>query len=303
MKNKTPDAERVWKQMEDSVVPRLRLTVLERSIYSHLLRHSRLEGKLRLRFSIQWLARAIRLSGGPTREAVRRLVALGALRLVERSKAGHLVEVRLPEEIAARPNRARPRHIASPPEAQAPVFQLEDADFLQTKPLRQSIHSRERGLCFYCLRRLTPTLKCLDHVVPRVQLGRNSYRNLVSSCVECNSQKGERPATDFLRWLYRERRLTAIELATRLRALDALAAGKLPPPLYTAPVYGEPAKGESVYGKPAKGESVYGEPVKSESAKREPASSAPVACAPGGPANPFPHKGRPPGSTRARTRA
>jgi len=28
-----------------------------------------------------------------------------------------------------------------------------------------------------------------------------------------------------------ERRLTAVELAARLRALDALASGKLPPPL------------------------------------------------------------------------
>ncbi len=70
----------------------------------------------------------------------------------------------------------------------------------------------------------------LDHVVPRARLGCNSYRNLVSSCIECNSQKGEKPADEFLRRLYRERRLTATELAARLRALDALAAGKLRPP-------------------------------------------------------------------------
>jgi hypothetical protein len=69
--------------------------------------------------------------------------------------------------------------------------------------------------------------------VPRAQSGRNSYRNLVSSCMECNSQKGERPAGDFLRWLYREGRLTAAEMAGRLRALEDLAAGKLPPTLAT----------------------------------------------------------------------
>ena len=72
-------------------------------------------------------------------------------------------------------------------------------------------------------------MRCLDHLVPLAQSGRNSYRNLVSCCLECNSQKGERPAEDFVRWLYRERRLTATELAGRLRALDALAAGKLRP--------------------------------------------------------------------------
>src|SRR6266700_4022969 len=103
MKNKKPNAELVWKQLEDLLAPRLRLSVIERTVYAHLLRHSRLEGKLRLRFSIRWLARNIRLSTGPVREAVRRLVAQGAMRLVQRSKAGHVVEVRLPEEI--RPER------------------------------------------------------------------------------------------------------------------------------------------------------------------------------------------------------
>ncbi len=71
----------------------------------------------------------------------------------------------------------------------------------------------------------------LDHVVPRARLGCNSYRNLVSSCIECNSQKGEKPADDFLRRLYREGHLNAAELAGRLRALDDLASGKLRPSL------------------------------------------------------------------------
>src|SRR5947209_10078123 len=101
MKNRKLNAEQIWQQFWDLLVPRLRLSVTDRAVYSHLLRHSRLEGRLRLRFSILGLARHIRLSGGPTREAVRRLVAQGALRLVERSKAGHVVEVRLPDEIRA----------------------------------------------------------------------------------------------------------------------------------------------------------------------------------------------------------
>ena len=286
MKNKMPNAAlnaaEVWKQMEDSLVPQLRLSVLDRSVYSHLLRHSRLEGKLRLRFSIQWLARAVRVSGGPAREAVRRLMALGALRLVERTKIGHLVEVRLPGEIrAARPGpsgpaKSRPgrdtigvRRTSAAPRSQAPALPLEDSDFLQTRALRQSMHSRERGLCFYCLRRLTPSRKCLDHVVPRVEFGRNSYRNLVSCCVECNSQKSERPARDFLRGLYREQRLTTAELADRLRALNALAAGKLRP--LTAPVCS----------------SALPAPVYSRSRRQR------VTVPPGGPANPFPRKGRP----------
>jgi hypothetical protein len=233
MKTKKLDAVQVWKQFEDSLAPGLGFSLVDRAVYSQLLRHSRLEGNPRLRFSILWLARNIGLSGGPVREAVRRLAAQGVLRLVERSKAGHVVEVRLPEEIpGVRLDGIESREAAKAESngARATV-DIETADFLQDRTLRKAIHAREGGQCFYCLRSIPPTVQCLDHVVPRAQSGRSSYRNLVSSCMECNSQKGEKAAEDFLRRLYRERRLTAGELAGRLRALDALAAGKLPPPL------------------------------------------------------------------------
>src|SRR5271170_5644255 len=100
MKNK-PNAEYVWKQLEDVVAPRLRLSVSERAVYYHLLRHSRLEGKARYRFSIASLGRGTRLSGRPVRKAVRRLAAQGAIRLLRRSQTGHVVEVRVPDEICA----------------------------------------------------------------------------------------------------------------------------------------------------------------------------------------------------------
>ena len=233
MKNNKPNAAQIWKQLEDHLVPRLRLSITDRAVYSHLLRHSRLEGRARLRFSIAWLARGARLSTNPARWAVRRLIAHGALRLVERSKAGHLVEVLLPDEIrACSPRRAtRPGKIGRRAARPLPRCLDFEVDFLKSRALRHAIHVRERGRCFYCLRRLTPVSRCLDHVVPRVSFGSNSYRNLVSCCLQCNSQKRDRSAGDFLRWLYRERRLTAAELAERLRTLDALASGKLSPSL------------------------------------------------------------------------
>ena len=233
MNKKTLNVKEIWKQFEDSLAPRMGFSTVDRAVYSHLLRHSRLEGKVRLRFSILWLARDLRLSGGPVREAVRRLAEQGVLRLVERSKAGHVVEVRLPDEIrGAKQNGAGSRGAATEKDADGrAAVHIEEADFLQDRTLRKTIHAREGGHCFYCMRRIVSSTQCLDHVVPRAQSGRNSYRNLVSSCMECNSQKGEKAAKDFLRKLYREGRLTAVEFAGRLRALDALAAGKLPPPL------------------------------------------------------------------------
>jgi 5-methylcytosine-specific restriction endonuclease McrA len=240
MKNTICDAGEIWKQFEDLLVPRLGLSVVDRAAYSHLLRHSRLEGKVRLQFSILWLARGIGVSGGPTRNAVRRLVNYGALRLVERNKCGHLVDVRLPEEICA--VREHEKGAGLPAAAGDPSLpngdttrpNTEETDFTQTRALRQSIHARERGLCFYCLRGLTSAMRCLDHVAPRAQSGCSSYRNLVSCCLECNSRKGETPAGDFLRWLFREGRLTPDELTDRLRALEDLASGKLLPALVEA---------------------------------------------------------------------
>jgi 5-methylcytosine-specific restriction endonuclease McrA len=160
-----------------------------------------------------------------------RLVAKDALRLVERSKGGHIVEVRLPEEIrAARPDRTAACNGAR----SSPAPDLEKIDFLQSPALRRAIHARQGGACFYCLKRLNRRMRCLDHVVPRVQLGRNSYRNLVSCCADCNSQKSGDSAKDFLRKLYRGGHLTFAEFHDRMRALDALAAGELWPKLPTS---------------------------------------------------------------------
>jgi 5-methylcytosine-specific restriction endonuclease McrA len=231
-------------QFEDVLAPRLGLTVWDRAVYSYLLRHSLVVGKLRLHFAVLSVARDLGLSNGPVRQAVRRLDELGALRLLERSKTGHLVEMRLPEQIRpvrpgqgviiARHSSRATRHFlngASQAEEEPPASALESTDFLKTWALRKTIHDRERGACFYCLRRTPANVQCLDHVVPRVRFGRNSHRNLVSCCLECNTRKGDRPAPDFLRILYRQGRLTPAELDTRLRALKDLAAGKLHPSL------------------------------------------------------------------------
>jgi hypothetical protein len=230
MKNKKPNAELVWKQIEDDLVSRLRLSVADRVVYWHLLRHTRLEGKPRLRFSVDWLARGVHLSPSTVRPAVNRLVSRGVLRLLHCSKAGHVVEVLVPDEIrAASPDLPDGISFRVPPPGSPGVANFEDLDFLKTEALRKAIHARERGRCFYCLRQLTPQTRCLDHVVPQSQFGGNSHRNLVSCCMKCNSQKGELSAIDFFRRLYRERRLSDSELAGRLRTLDALASGKLPP--------------------------------------------------------------------------
>jgi len=229
MKHEKIDAAEVCKELEDVLAPRLKLSVLDRAVYSHLLRHSRFEGKLRLRFSILWLAHNLGITARRARESVRRLVDKEVLRLVERSNIGHVVEVRLPEEVpAARDGRTR---TGSRAKLQGEV-NLDELDFMRTPALRRCIHARERGVCFYCLRRTPRRAHCVDHVVPLAHSGSNSYRNLVSCCLNCNSRKSDLPAEDFLRQLFREGRLSAKDLSARLLAVQTLAAGKLRPQVF-----------------------------------------------------------------------
>ena len=230
MKAKKLDGVEVWKELEDDLAPRLKLDVIEHVVYFHLLRHTRLEGKVRLRFSIPWLARGVMLSNAPAREAMRRLADKGVLRLIERSNIGHLVEVRLPREVCA----AHRKKETSGQSKLRREADIEKMDFLRTRELRQAIHAREGGKCFYCRRQTPSRSHCLDHVVPRAESGLNSYRNVVSCCMECNWQKKDHTAPDFLRELYRQGGLSRKDLSDRLQAVQELAAGKLRPQVFDA---------------------------------------------------------------------
>src|SRR5260370_41366396 len=98
MKQEKIDVVEVCKELEDVLAPRLKLSVLDRAVYSHLLRHSRFEGKLRLRFSILWLAHNLGITARRARGSVRPLVDKEDLRLGERRHNGHGGEVALAGE-------------------------------------------------------------------------------------------------------------------------------------------------------------------------------------------------------------
>ncbi len=127
----------MWKQFEDVLAPGLRLSPVDRAVYSHLFRYSRLEGKRCIQFSMQWLACGVCLTAGPVRCAVRRLIASGVLRLVERNQTGHFVEVRVPDEIPTLFTGAivggAARHNGDD--------SLEELDFMTSRDRRQTIHA------------------------------------------------------------------------------------------------------------------------------------------------------------------
>src|SRR6266852_8926012 len=93
---------------------------------------------LRLQFAVMALARTLGLSIGAARQAVRRLDELGALRVLERSKSGHLAEMRLPEKIRAIRLGKNGMTLAAGAAGEPPASTLETTDFLKTWALRKA---------------------------------------------------------------------------------------------------------------------------------------------------------------------
>jgi 5-methylcytosine-specific restriction endonuclease McrA len=66
----------------------------------------------------------------------------------------------------------------------------------QVKLNRRNIYARDGNRCQYCGRHFSTRELTIDHVVPRVQGGGNSWENLVCACVKCNARKGGRTPTE-----------------------------------------------------------------------------------------------------------
>ncbi len=65
----------------------------------------------------------------------------------------------------------------------------------QVKLNRRNIYARDANRCQYCGKHFSTKELTIDHVVPRVQGGMNTWDNLVCACVKCNARKGGRTPT------------------------------------------------------------------------------------------------------------
>lgn len=62
----------------------------------------------------------------------------------------------------------------------------------QVKFTRKNIYRRDNNTCQYCGRRLRTEDLNLDHVVPLSRGGKNTWENVVCSCIRCNMKKGSK---------------------------------------------------------------------------------------------------------------
>lgn len=213
------DAATIIKQCEDHLFPSLQLSVRERVLYYHLLRHTRLEGKSSAIFALMPLSKATGVSDSSSREDIRSLNERGCIKIEDKSRNGHLVRVFLPEEISG----------ALPMETPGTEIEIEILDFYTNRKFVSVLLEREDHRCFYCLKGIRAESCELDHVVAQTNGKNNSYRNIVCSCHECNTTKQDQVAADFLRALYRKGTLSQAELENRLSVLEQLQQGKLVP--------------------------------------------------------------------------
>lgn len=202
----------IVRDVVDLLMPEIR--PYETAIYIYMLRHSLIEnGTQHVRVSRRGLqdgviksAYAGSTSGGRLAEStsssfktvqntLEALVAIGALREEgPANRDGTLYRVMLPEEIDVC-RRRRETLI----ESAAYVASSEsEADFYNVRENRAKIWERDHYQCRYCGNQLTRFTATLDHVRSVKDGGDNSYENLVTACLKCNSRKNHQLLGDFL---------------------------------------------------------------------------------------------------------
>ena len=220
------DLEQFVKDFQDHLAPRL--DTYEQAVYLYLFRHTRFvgldEAVIGFKSARRRMACGIGEKGKPMSEntayeKLRSLEEKGCIRILDSTREGRKIRLFLPSEI--------PGVIAS--EVPASMPDIETEDFFAVAENRDRILMREQHRCFYCLRQLNDKNYVIEHVLSRPE-GKNTYRNVVAACRQCNNRKGSTNVEDWLRTLYRDGFLGETEFQERVSHLERLRAGELKPP-------------------------------------------------------------------------
>lgn len=224
----TPDQLReFFQQFQDYLAPKL--DTYEQAVYLYIFRHTRFVGQdeavLGFKTARSRMATGLGVDGTPMSEnsaykRPRSLEQKQCITVVQTEHKGSRIRLHLPNEIVG----VVPATPTTPDE-----IDIEQIDFFDAEN-RLAILKREGFRCFYTLKLIDVNSFVVDHVVSRPE-GSNSYRNLVAASREANNRKGEMPAEDFIRLLYREGFLSEQECLGRLKALTDLKSGLLKPVL------------------------------------------------------------------------
>jgi len=136
------------------------------------------------------------LSYKAIQKALQGLEDKGALsKAGDTNREGTLYKIHLPEEIQLCLDKMKQAENVKP----VRVDPKRELDFYNVKENRLRVFERDNYKCNYCGKQLTRFNATLDHLQPVSKGGDNSYENLITSCLHCNSQRGNRPVMDIIR--------------------------------------------------------------------------------------------------------
>ena len=119
----------------------------------------------------------------------------GAITIVgETTHSGSMYKVNLPDEIQSCIEREKAQKTVD----DQPVDENKELDYYNVSENRLKIFERDGFKCYYCTKQLTRFSAALDHIQPVSKGGDNSFENLTTSCLHCNSQRGNRPVMDII---------------------------------------------------------------------------------------------------------
>jgi hypothetical protein len=135
------------------------------------------------------------LSYGAVQDALRGLEEKEIIKKVgDTNREGTLYKIFLPEEIEICQKRMKELVIEELPK----IDPKKEADYYNIKENRLKIFERDSFKCHYCGKQLTRFSATLDHIQPLSEFGDNSFDNLVTACLHCNSKRGAKPVMDFI---------------------------------------------------------------------------------------------------------
>lgn len=177
----------------------------EAAVYWHLFRKAILgTGTQYTRASVRGMMQGVvtsssgqsdGLSYGAVQKALQGLEDKGALsKAGDTNREGTLYKVHLPEEIPSCQEKMKQAQQAKPTE----IDTKQELDFYNIRENRLKVFERDDYKCHYCGKQLTRFNATLDHLQPVSEGGDNSFDNLATACLHCNSQRGSRPVMDIV---------------------------------------------------------------------------------------------------------
>jgi hypothetical protein len=110
------------------------------------------------------------------------------------NREGTLYKVAIPDEIPL----CKELMVQRASEEVSIIETKKELDFYNVQENRLKVFERDGYKCHYCAKQLTRFSATLDHIQPVSKGGNNTYDNLVTACLHCNSERGNKPLMDFI---------------------------------------------------------------------------------------------------------